>query len=68
MINISQTDFESIEYYAKLYKSDYDTIVHEALKLYFETQEKARIKRELDDAQKEINLDYNEFWDGVEID
>ncbi|KIM06385.1 MAG: hypothetical protein KU28_08785 [Sulfurovum sp. PC08-66] len=61
VINISQEDFEGIKYYAKLYKREYDTIVHEALKLYFEAQKKAQ-------AQTEINLDYDEFWDGVELD
>lgn len=68
MINITASDFEGIEYYATLYKKDYDTIVHEALKLYFETQEKARVEKELDDARKETNLDYDEFWDGVDLD
>jgi hypothetical protein len=68
MINISASDFEEIEYYATLYKKDYDTIVHEALKFYFEAQEKARVEKELDDARKETNLDYDEFWDGVDLD
>jgi len=68
MINISQSDFEGIEHYAKRYQKDYDTVVHEALQFYFEAQEKARLEKELDDARKESNLDYDEFWDGVELD
>jgi len=66
MINISQSDFESINYYAERLKKEPDAIVHEALKLYFEAQEKLFEEQGILD--KDTKLDFDEFWDGIELD
>jgi len=65
MINISHKDFELIEYYGAILKKEPDALVHEALKFYFEAQEKLFLEQDFQD--KDTKLDYDEFWDGMDV-
>lgn len=62
-IDLTQKELEALQTYSKLLNKDSDTIIHEALKLYFDM-----VEQKLEQEQSGLtNLDYDEFWDGVDI-
>jgi len=58
---------EALEAYTVLLKKDASTIVNEALKLYFDVAQKQMMADAMHDKDAATDLDYDEFWDGVEI-
>ena len=65
MKNFEFTDenLESLELFKGLLNKDENTMINEALQLYF-TEESKKLK-EIDSSQ--TNLSYDEFWDDVDI-
>ena len=65
MKNIQLTDenTEALEAFKSLLNKDENTIINEALELYF-IEESEKIKA-LENSQ--TNLSFNEFWDDVDI-
>ncbi len=66
-IKISTNRVEQLELYSKLLKKDINTILDEALEEYFLKIEKELLERNLENENMLTNLNYNEFWDGVDI-
>lgn len=63
-IELKSDKVESLKFYAELLKKDINTMLDEALELYFiEEQEKLTAKE-----RSETNLDYDEFWSDVDLD
>ena len=62
-IEIKEDKLEGLEYYAKLLNKDINTMLDEALAQYFESENEKLIAKE----QNMTNLDFDEFWDGVEL-
>ena len=58
---------EELQAYTHLLKKDTDTILKEALKMYFEAQQQKILNKNLEGDNAATNLDYDEFWDGVDI-
>ena len=58
---------EELQLFAQLLKKDVDTILSEALEYYFEAQRKRMLEKSFEDENMETNLDFDEFWDGVEL-
>jgi len=58
---------ESLEVFSELLKKDLNTMLNEALEQYFEAEQKKLLEKSLTDENAMINLDYDEFWDGVDI-
>ncbi|MBD3823879.1 MAG: hypothetical protein IE916_05145 [Epsilonproteobacteria bacterium] len=58
---------ENIETYSQLLKKEPNTILKEALELYFETQQKRLFEKNMNDENAMTNLDYDEFWDGIDL-
>jgi hypothetical protein len=56
-------NLQDLEVFESLLQKDKNSIVNEALKLYFEEEAK-RIEAEKD---SQTNLSFNEFWDDVEL-
>lgn len=59
---------EELKLFSELLHKEYDTMLDEALRLYFDTVRKQMLEKNFEDENMETNLDFNEFWDGVEID
>jgi hypothetical protein len=59
--------FEELELYSELLKKDQNTILIEALEQYFENEQKKLLEKNIEDENAMSNLDYDEFWDGVEL-
>jgi hypothetical protein len=66
-ISINQDNYENLQNYKEILKKDESTMINEALELYFETQQKKLLEKNLEDENAMTNLDYDEFWDDVEI-
>jgi len=60
--------FESIEAISKEQKCDFDTICQEAIEEWLKSISQKEIERVLEDEAYQSRLDYDEFWDGVELD
>jgi len=58
---------ETIHTYSEILKKDHNTILKEALELYFQNEQNKLAKKNQDDENSMTNLDYDEFWDGVDI-
>ena len=59
--------FENLQAYSEILKKDANTILNEALEQYFENEQKKLIEKNIEDENTMTNLDYDEFWDGVDI-
>jgi len=58
---------KSLEVFSELLKKDLNTMLNEALEQYFEAEQKKLLEKNLVDENAMTNLDYDEFWDGVDI-
>ena len=60
---------DDLQTYSAILEKDVSTILQEALSEYFErTQEKLEASSALGADHTMTNLDYDEFWDDVDID
>ena len=64
---LNTTIIENLNAFSEILKKDYNTILNEALEQYFETEQQKLLEKNLEDENAMTNLDYNEFWDDVEI-
>ena len=58
---------EELEAYSKILQKDYSEILKEALEDYFDKQQKILLEKNLEDENAMTNLDFNEFWDDLDI-
>jgi len=47
---------------------DINTMLEEALEQYFDDAQKRLMQRNINDENAMTNLDYDEFWDDVDLD
>jgi hypothetical protein len=67
IIELKQSTIENLELYGELLDKDVNTMLEEALELYFEAQQKMLLEKNLENENMMTNLDYDEFWDGVDL-
>jgi hypothetical protein len=60
-------NIQNLETFSEILKKDYNTILNEALEQYFEQAQKMLLEKNLADENAMTNLDFDEFWDGVEL-
>ena len=66
-INLNATTVENLRYFAKYLEKDPSDIINEALEQYFENEQEKLQAKTLDFDNGMSNLDFKEFWDGVDI-
>jgi hypothetical protein len=59
---------QNLETFSELKKKDISELINEALEAYFVNEEKKLLEKNIADENAMTNLDYDEFWSGVEID
>ncbi len=59
---------QNLEAFSELKKTDISTLINEALEEYFANEQKKLLEKNLADENAMTNLDFNEFWDDVDID
>jgi len=65
---INQANGENLETFSQLLKKDKSTIINEALELFFEQEQKKLLEKNLADENAMTTLDFDEFWDDVDLD
>jgi len=66
-ISINSENSELLENFSKILKKDKTTIVNEALEEYFVQEQKKLLEKNMADENSLTNLDFDEFWEGVEV-
>ena len=64
---LSSNIINNLENFSELLKKDYNVILNEALEQYFINEEKKLLEKNIDGENAMTNLDFNEFWDDVDI-
>ena len=67
-ITINEYNMQNLEAFSELKKKDISELINEALEAYFVNEEKKLLEKNIADENAMTNLDYDEFWSGVEID
>lgn len=67
-IEFKQSTVENLEIFSEMLNKDVNTILEEALEQYFDNEQKKMTEKSIHDENAMTNLDYDEFWDGVDID
>jgi len=66
-IKINDYNMQNLETFSELKKKDISFLINEALEQYFENEQKKLLEKNLENENAMTNLDFNEFWDGVEL-
>jgi len=66
-INFKQSTIDDLIGFSEILKKDVNVMIEEALELYFENEQKKLIEKGIDEDASMTNLDYDEFWDGLDI-
>jgi len=66
-IELQHDKLENLEIYSEILKKDFNTMLDEALELYFKVENEKLLKKNENDENAMTNLDFDEFWEGVEF-
>ena len=64
---LNSDNLENLENFSEILKKDISTIMNEALEDYFIKEQKKLLEKNLEDENAMTNLDFDEFWDDVDI-
>ena len=64
---LTSDNLENLENFSTILKKDISTMMNEALEDYFTNAQKKLLEKNLEDENAMTNLDYDEFWDDLEI-
>jgi predicted transcriptional regulator len=67
-IELKQDTVDNLLAFSELLKKDINKILEEALEQYFENEQKKLIEKGIEEDSTMTNLDYDEFWDDVDLD
>ncbi len=65
---LNSDNLENLQNFSTILKKDYSTMMNEALEDYFIAAQKQMLEKNLGDENALTNLDFEEFWDDVEVD
>lgn len=60
-------NLENLENFSQILEKDFSTMMNEALEDYFQNAQKKLLEKKLEDENAQTNLDFNEFWDDLDI-
>ena len=58
---------ENLRAYAQMLDKEISTVIEEALDTYFTQIEKQRVEKNMADESAMTTLDYEEFWEGIDL-
>jgi hypothetical protein len=64
---LSSDNLQNLENFQVILKKDMSSIINEALEDYFLKEEQKLLEKNLEDENAMTNLDFDEFWDDVDI-
>ena len=59
---------KNLEEFSQMLNKSVDKIIEEALEEYFASTQEKLLKDTIEKENAQINLSYDEFWDGVDLD
>ncbi len=66
-IELKPDTVDNLQAFSELLNKDINTILEEALQRYFEEEQQKLIEKGIEEDTSMTNLDYDEFWDGLDI-
>jgi len=67
-IELKQDTVDNLLAFSELLHKDVNKMLEEALEQYFESEQKKLIEKGIEEDATMTNLDYDEFWDDVDLD
>jgi len=67
-IEFKETTVENLQAFSEILKKDINTMLEEALEQYFQSEQEKLLEKNQDDENAMTNLDFDEFWNDVELD
>ena len=67
-IELKQDTVDNLIAFSQLLHKGTNKILEEALEQYFDNAQKKLIEKGIEEDATMTNLDYDEFWDGVDLD
>ncbi len=67
-IEFKQSTVENLQLFSEMLKKDINTMLEEALEQYFDNEQKKLMEKNVNDENAMTNLDFDEFWDDVDLD
>jgi len=67
-LELKQDTVDNLIAFSQLLHKDTNKILEEALEQYFDNAQKKLIEKGIEEDATMTNLDYDEFWDGVDLD
>jgi hypothetical protein len=64
---LKPSTIENLQAYSEMLDKEISTVIEEALDAYFAETQKRLLEKNIADENAMTNLDYDEFWDGVEL-
>ena len=65
---LKQDTVDNLHAFSELLGKEINIMLEEALEQYFESEQKRLIEKGIEEDATMTNLDYDEFWDGVDLD
>ena len=66
-IELKQDTVDNLLAFSELLHKDVNKMLDEALEQYFENEQQKLINKGIEEDSTMTNLDYDEFWDGLDI-
>jgi DNA-directed RNA polymerase specialized sigma24 family protein len=66
-IELKESSVENLKQFSTLLDKEVSVIIEEALERYFAEQQKAILKKELEQESQVTTFEYDEFWDGLDL-
>ena len=67
-IEFKQSTVENLQLFSEMLKKDINTMLEEALEQYFDNEQKKLMEKNINDENAMTNLDFDEFWDDMDLD
>jgi len=64
---LTAENLQNLQNFSQVLKKDTSTMINEALEEYFLQEQKKLLEKNLEDENAMTNLDFDEFWDGIDI-
>ena len=66
-IEFKQTTVDNLHLFSEMLNKDVNTMLEEALEQYFDSEQKKLMEKNINDDNAMTNLDFDEFWDDLDI-
>ncbi len=66
-IEFKQSTVDNLHLFSEMLNKDINSMLEEALEQYFDSEQKKLMEKNISDDNAMTNLDFDEFWDDLDI-